>query len=268
MSSACRRACALVLLALCSAAGAAGQRELRVCADPDNLPYSHRDESGFENRIARVLAAELNAALRYAWLPQGRGYVRKTLNAGACDLIIGVPAAYEPVLTTSPYYRSTYVFVYRAGDAHAYRSFDDPQLRRVRVGVQLVGDDLAATPPGHALAQRGIVDNVVGYPVYGERTQAERMVAAVARRELDVALLWGPQAGYYAARSQPPLAWSRAAAPPGLPAVPFEFSMAAGVRKSDTALRDELDAAIARRHDDIDAILREYGVPRAENLQP
>jgi mxaJ protein len=240
-----------------------GARELRVCADPDNLPYSRDDGTGFENRIAELIARDLGARVTYAWFPQGRGFVRKTLNAGACDVIVGVPSAFDLVRTTAPYYRSGYVFVFRP-DAAAYRSFEDPRLRNVRVGVQLVADDLATTPPGHALAAQGIVDNVIGYPVYGERPQAERMIAAVATGQIDVALVWGPQAAYYAARRNEPLALSLAQAPNELRDVPFEFDMSMGVRKADAALARELDAALARRRGDIETILKEFGVPRAE----
>jgi mxaJ protein len=134
----------------------------------------------------------------------------------------------------------------------------------VRVGVQLVADDLATTPPGHALAAQGIVDNVIGYPVYGERPQAERMIAAVATGQIDVALVWGPQAAYYAAQRNEPLALSLAQAPNELRDVPFEFDMSMGVRKADAALARELDAALARRRGDIETILKEFGVPRAE----
>src|SRR4051812_28900975 len=152
-----RRAVAgLLALTLCGASGAA-ERQLRVCADPDNLPYSRSDGSGFENRIAQTIAQALGATVSYAWLPQGRGLVRKTLNADLCDVLIGVPSEYDPVRTTAPYYRSSYVFVFRKGEGAPYADFEDARLKTVRVGVQLVGDDLATTPPGHALAARGIV---------------------------------------------------------------------------------------------------------------
>src|SRR5688572_26909148 len=143
-------------------AAAAAQRELRVCADPRNLPYSSEDGVGFELRVVELAAREIGARATPVWLPQGRGYVRKTLNAGLCDVIAGVPTDFDPVRTTAPYYRSSYVFVSRADDV--YSSFDDPRLRSAKVGVQLLGED--ATPPGHALAALGIVDNVRGYPIY------------------------------------------------------------------------------------------------------
>ena len=260
MSSACRSA---FLLGLLWVACALQARELRVCADPDNLPLSHADGSGFENRIARLVAEEMGAELRYEWLPQRRGFVRKTLGEGLCDVFIGVPKDFERVMTTRPYYRSAYVFV--AGPkARGVETFDDPRLRSLTIGVQLVGNDLAATPPGHALALNGNLDNVRGFTVFGQGPAPQRMVAALARRELDAALIWGPQAAYFAKRSAIPLEVRLARPPAGLADMPFEFDMAMGVRRGERELRDELDAIIERRRADIDAILAEYRVPRTD----
>jgi mxaJ protein len=254
---------AILVVALCCAATAsAASRELRVCADPDNLPYSHRDETGFENRIARVIADELHAELSYTWVPLQRGFVRKTLNAGLCDVLIGVPSGFDPVLTTAAYYRSAYVFVHRS-DRPAPESFADPALQRARIGVPLVGDDGAATPPGHAVISLGMTHNVAGYTAYGDAPQAQRMVAAVASGELDLAIVWGPQAAYYARMQPTPLKLAYIPPPDGLP-VPFEFSMAMAVRKRDGARRAELDAVIQRRRKDLDSILQSYGVPRTD----
>jgi mxaJ protein len=262
MSFACRSALAAILLA----ALAAQARELRICADPDNLPLSHEDESGFENRIARVIADELGAELRYTWLRQIRGYVRKTMGEGLCDVFVGVPKDFERVLTTRPYYRSSYVFV-DGPKARGLQSFDDARIRQLRIGVQLVGDDLAATPAGHALAAAGCVDNVRGFPVFGEGPASARMVQAVATGALDTALVWGPQAGHFVARAQGPVQLRVAQPPPALQKVPFEFDIAMGVRRGNTALRDELDAVIERRRADIDAILAAYAVPRTDVQQ-
>lgn len=267
MSLRCRDVLALFLLgalALGVPAASGADRVLRVCADPDNLPYSHRDGTGFENRIAQLVARELDAKLDYTWMPQWRGFVRKTLNAGLCDVLIGVPSDFELVRTTEPYYRSSYVFVYRRDSGSGFERFDDPRLALARIGVQLIGNDLAATPPGHALAQRGLTDNVVGYTIFGERPQVERMIDALARGDLDVALAWGPPAAYYARRQAVPLGLSIATAPRDLAGLPFEFSMSMGVRKSDKALHDALDAVVSKRRADIGAILAEYGVPQVD----
>ena len=263
------RLLALVLVAMAFAllfgSPAADAREaLRVCADPDNLPYSRRDGSGFENHIAELLADELHRELRYTWQPQRRGLVRKTLDARQCDLLLGVPAGLERVTASAPYYRSSYVLVTRLDDPDPLAGFDDPRLRRLRIGVQLVGDDLAATPPGHALALRGAVDHVVGFTVDGEGTAAERMIAALAHGELDAALVWGPQAGWFAARVAVPMRVAPLAPPAELAAVPFDYAIALGVRgdAEGEALRRELDEALARRRPEVEAILARYEVPR------
>jgi mxaJ protein len=221
------------LAAACVPAAAQEPRTLRVCADPDNMPYSHADGGGFENRIATLLAEELHATLQYDWWPQRRGYVRKTLGADMCDVFIGVPADFDRVATTRPYYRSSFVFVSRRGEPAP--KFGTPQITSRRIGVQLVGNDMAATPPGHALTQAGAT----------------------------AALVWGPQAGYFARRAAVPLSVQLAAAPSGV-GVPFEFSIAMGVKRGNQALRDELDAFLVHRRADIDAILASYQVPRTD----
>jgi quinoprotein dehydrogenase-associated probable ABC transporter substrate-binding protein len=234
---------------------------LRVCADPANLPYSQRDESGFENRIARLVADDLGMPLRWFWQEQTRGFVRKTMGAGECDLFIGVPAGFDRVLRTRPYYRSTYVAVTRRGSP-PFAGFEPDQLRARRFGVQLIGNDLAASPPGAALAQHGAVENVTGFLIYGDGPAGKRMVDAVAGGSIDVALVWGPQAGWFARRAAVPLEVAPVQAPDGL-AMPFDYAIAMGVRKGDTALRDRLDEVLARRRADIEAILDDYAVPRA-----
>jgi quinoprotein dehydrogenase-associated probable ABC transporter substrate-binding protein len=266
MSSRCLDALAAALLLAAAGAHAAGsERVLRVCADPDNLPYSRQDLSGFENRIAAIMADELHATLRYDWLPLRRGFVRKTMGQGRCDVFIGVPAGFERVLTTRPYYRSSYVFVWRRGE-DAPHSFSDPRIAERRVGVQLIGNDLAATPPGYALARAGATSNVVGYTIYGAGPAAQRMVDALAARDIDSAVLWGPQAGYFATHAQTPMAMAVARPPAGL-AAPFDFAIAMGVAKGKDALRDELDAALQRRRADIDTVLAAYAVPRTDTGQ-
>ena len=237
-------------------------RELRVCADPNNLPYSARDGSGFENRIASVLAEELRADLRYVWAPQWRGFLRKTLNAGLCDLVVGVPVGLERVRTTRPYYTSTYVFVQR-GDAVPIASFADPALRSVRIGVHLIGDDGANTPPVEELAKRGIVAGVHGYMVYGDIAEPfplAPIIAAVGNGDIDVAIVWGPSAAFFAARQQPVLRATPVADHDT--AVPMAFAFAMGVRQGDDGLAAEVDRAIAARRSEIDAILDAYHVPR------
>ena len=258
----------LVLVALAGASVAAGQFRgaLRVCADPNNLPFSNRRREGFENRIAAVLADELHARLEYTWAPQWRGFIRKTIDAGRCDVIMGLPAASDRVLTTRPYYVSTYVFLSRRDRGLRIRSLDDPALRQLRIGIHFVGDDYANPPPAHALGRRGIVNNVVGYSLYGDYSKPNppaELVHAAARGEVDVAIVWGPFAGYFGARERVPMTLTPvtpAVDPPGLR---FAFPIAVGVRRDDPALRARLEAALQRRHTEVERILRAYRVPLA-----
>jgi mxaJ protein len=253
----------LVAIAALLAASPAAARELRVCADPNNLPFSNAREEGFENRIAHIIAAELGAELRFVWWAQRRGSLRETLNAGLCDLVPGVASSVEMLATTRPYYRSAYVAVTRAGEP-AIASFDDPRLARARVAVQLIGDDGSNSPPAHSLARRGIVANVRGYPVYGDYASAapqSPIVDAVARNEVDVAFVWGPTAGWFARRE--PVALTLTPVEPLIdgPAWPMLFDISMGVRRSEPELRRQVDAALVKRAAEIRAVLRDYGVP-------
>lgn len=238
---------------------------LRVCADPNNLPFSNRKLEGFENKIAALIARELNTTIEYTWWAQRRGFIRNTLKAGICDVVIGVPSSFELALTTAPYYRSTYAFVYRKDRGLNVRSFDDPVLRNIRVGVQMIGDDFANAPPAHALANRRIVENVKGYSVYGDYSQANppaRIIEAVAKGEVDVAIVWGPLAGYFAKRQRTPLEVVPVSPEIDLPYLPFVYDISIGVRRGDNAFRDQLDEIINRKRPEIESILDEYGVPR------
>jgi mxaJ protein len=238
-------------------------RVLRVCLDPNDLPFSARGLQGFDVRVATIVASDLGARLEPVWIPLRRGLVRNTLAAGRCDALMGVPAAWERVLATRPYYRSSYVFVSRAGAGAPFRSLDDPRLRTARVGVELVGGDAGNPPAAHALAARGIVDNVVGFMVYGDTRDAVpggAIVRAVEEGRIDVAIVWGPRAGY-AARRAPRLVVAPVSPARDGPR-PFAFDVAIGVRRGDVALRDALDAAIARQRPAIDGALAAYGVPR------
>jgi mxaJ protein len=260
----CSRCLEALWLALAMAiALPAAAEPLRVCADPDNFPQSRADVSGFENRIAAIVADELQRPLEYTWTPQLRAFVRKSVGERRCDVWIGVPADLERLLTTAPYYRSTYVFVTPADDAAPLHSFDDARLPRLRIGVQLIGPESAASPPAHALARHGAIDHVVGYTIGGEAPAAARIAQALGEGRLDAAVVWGPQVGWYAQRSARPLI-VRAARPPRGFALPFEFDIAMGVRPGDTALRDALQRAIDRRRGAIDAVLAEYAVPRTD----
>jgi quinoprotein dehydrogenase-associated probable ABC transporter substrate-binding protein len=247
------------------AAAAEPRRVLRISADPNNLPFTNEKREGFENKIAELLAKELDADIEYIWRAQRRGFFRQALKEGECDLVLGVPARFDRALTTKPYYRSTYCFVSRADRKLDVRDFDDARLKELQVGVQLVGDDGTNTPPAHALAARGIVDNVVGFTLYGdyeEQNPPARVVDAVAGGEVDTAIVWGPLAGYFAKQYKPPLVVTPVVPSDADKPLRFAFDIALGVRKGDTALRDALDVALERHAKEIDAILDDYGVPR------
>ena len=244
--------------------GGASPRELRVCADPNNLPFSNSKGEGFENRIVSLLAKDLHAKVTYTWWAQRRGNVRNTLNAGVCDLIPGVGSSVDMLGTTRPYYRSTYVAVTRADRHLDIASFDDPRLKSLRIGVQLVGDDGANTPPAHALTRCGITQNVRGFMVYGDyddpAPQAP-ILKAVAKGEIDVAFVWGPVAGYFAARQTPRLKVTPLAAAFDGPQLPLAYDVSMGVRRNDRALREEVEGALERHAGEVKAILESYHVP-------
>jgi quinoprotein dehydrogenase-associated probable ABC transporter substrate-binding protein len=234
-------------------------RDLRVCADPDNLPFSNTKQQGFENQIAELVARDLHANLVYQWQRMGRGFVRDYLNAGECDALIGIPANFKPVLTTSPYYRSTYVFVTRKDGKLKPASLDDPALHELKIGVQVLEEDY--TPPATALARRHLQDQIVGFDTTGE--DADSIIRAVVDRKVGTAIVWGPLAGFFA-KKYPGLQLTPVEPEVDPPALPFTFAIAMGVRKGNTTLRDELESVIEKRQTEINAILDRYGIPRLE----
>lgn len=239
-------------------------RVLRVCADPNNMPFSDSAGHGFENRIARLVAHDLHEPVHYTWWAQRRGFVRNTLSADRCDVVIGIIAGDDQLATTKPYYSSTYVFVTRRSSGLHVASMDDPRLHHVRIGIHVIGDDYNSLPPGVALAGRGIVRNVVGYSIYGNYAQASppsTLVSAVAQGKVDVAIAWGPLAGYYAARSRVPLDVTPVSNAMAGHGIPFSYAIAMGVRKGDTTLLGALQRELDRRGAAIRRILRDYGVP-------
>jgi mxaJ protein len=264
---------ALALSVACSSPSSGAPRScrasdvLRVCADPNNMPFSNERGEGFENRIAEMVGRELGVPVAYTWWAQRRGFVRNTLKACDCDLVVGVPAGFEMALTTRPYYRSSYVFVSRADRHLAIHSLDDPRLRTLRIGVEMIGDDFSNSPPAHALTRRRIVENVRGYTVYGDYTKANppsRIVDAVASGEIDVAVAWGPMAAYFAAREPVALDVEPVEPKVDVPFLPLTFEIAMGVRREDGAFKDQLDEILKRLQPEIDRLLDEYRVPRVE----
>ena len=240
---------------------------LRVCADPNNLPFSNDRGEGFENRLAAMLAEDLGMRVEYTWWAQRRGFVRNTLGAGQCDVLMGVPTRFELAETTRPYYRSTYVFVSRRDRDLRIDSLDDQRLKHLRIGVQMIGDDFTNSPPAHALSARGVVHNVIGYSVLGDYSQPNppaRVVEAVAAGDIDVAVVWGPLAGYFAQRQSTPLELSSVTPELDTPFRPFAFDISMAVRRGDAGRHRLLEDFLIRRRAEIDRLLAEYGVPRAD----
>jgi mxaJ protein len=255
------------LVGLATTAAAASDRELRVCADPNNLPFSNSAEAGFENRLAAMVAEHFGLQVSYTWWAQRRGFIRNTLKAGKCDVVMGVPSGYDLVETTKPYYRSSYVFVTRQDQHLDLSSLLDPRLHHLAIGVHLIGDDGNNPPPAQALGEQGIVDNVRGYSIYGDYRQADppaRLIEAVESGSLDVAAAWGPLAGYFAQRSPVPLTVTPIRDYERFAPQQFQFAIAMGVRKGDDALRDRLNAFIDEHRSEITSLLLSYGVPLAD----
>lgn len=240
---------------LVGSAWGAETKELRVCGDPDNLPFSNKKREGFENKIAEVIAKEVGAELTYYWWPHQRGLIRNTLRAGQCDVLISVPQGWEPVLWTRPYYRSGYVIVYPKAKGHKITSLDDPVLKQLKIGVYV------NSPPAETLAEKGIVKNMVGYnPLDYQQDRPGKIIEDLIAGEIDVAVVWGPVAGYYAKK----LNASHLDIVPlqdGDPGNPFSFEFSMGVREGNKALKAQLEEALSKRQAEIQKILEDYGVP-------
>lgn len=244
------------------AAPAQRDSSLRVCADPNNLPFSNRAGEGFENKLAEMLGKWMRKPVEYTWAMQQKQFLQDTLDANKCDVVMALPTQDKAELTTDPYYRSTYALVYRADAPYRLKSLDDPRLRTLEIGVHAIGDDWADLPSGSVLAHRGIVRNVHVYKLfadYGRKNPSADLMEAVAKGEVDVAIAWGPLAGYFATRE--PVKLTVVPITDVHTILPFEFSISMAVRYGDTALRDKLNEFLREKHDAIHALLAEYGVP-------
>jgi quinoprotein dehydrogenase-associated probable ABC transporter substrate-binding protein len=243
----------------------------RVCGDPDNLPFSNDKREGFENKIAELIARDLKKPVEYQWWPHRRGFVRNTLRAKDCDVVIGVPGGFDPVAATKPYYRSTYYIVSRADRRPAVTSIDDPKLKSMKVGVHVIGNDYENTPPAHALGTRGI--RAVGFNAFygaGSGNKPEDIINAVVDSTIDVAVVWGPLAGYYAKQAKVPLTLTPLPDSDATSAtrLPFAYNITMGVRRADKAFRLQLDSILDRRSPEIARILQEYGIPTRPIVAP
>ena len=255
---------AVLALASVCAAHAAPPRVLSICADPNNLPYSNEHGDGFEDRIAVLLASDLHARVQMVWSMERPGFLRRTLLAQRCDVVMGISPGIRGVATTQPYYRSSYVFVTSSRRDLHLSGFDDTVLRTLHVGLHAIGADGENVPPAESMAKRGLGTQVVGYTMYDTAdidSPSGRIIDAVAEGDIDAAAVWGPFAGYFAKRYGRRLNIVPIAHDPALPDMPFAYDVAVGVRKADTALREELDAALHRHQAEIAAILADYGVP-------
>jgi len=246
---------------------AGGKAQFRVCADPGNMPHSNQKQEGFENKIAELVAGALGESTHYTWWGQRRGFIRNTMNAtleeGRCDVVIGVPEGYDLVSPTKPYYRSTYVFVYRKDKGPEVKSLDDPVLKKVKIGVHLLGDDYTNPPPVHELSKRGVVGNLVGFSTfYSADNPPSAIIDAVASGKVDVAIVWGPAAGYFVKQQRVPLVMVPVPSGPG--DLPFEFGISMGVKPGNTALKNQLEKVIDARRAEITKILNDYNVPLVE----
>ncbi len=237
-------------------------KTLRVCADPNNMPLSNEAGQGLENKLAALTAATLGYKLEYTWWSERKSFLRQSLGAGRCDVVMGVPSTLDSVDVTKPYYRSSYVFVSRADRLLHLTSLADPQLARLRIGVHVVGDDLA--PPAFALARRGITQNVVGFSLlgaFGEENPQRKIIDAVERGEVDVAIVWGPLAGYFARQPGSKLD-IQPVSPPVYLGIPFTYEISMAVRKGDGEMETALNNALQSEASAVGKILTEYGVPQ------
>jgi quinoprotein dehydrogenase-associated probable ABC transporter substrate-binding protein len=230
---------------------------LRVCSDPANLPFSNDKGEGFENKIAEMVAVDLKIPVEYTWFPQATGFIRQTLFAKRCDVVMGYAQGDDLVLNTNHYYRSTYALVLRKGsNLDGVDNLEDPRLRGRRIGV------IAGTPPTTAMALLGLIERAKPYPLMVDRrfeSPAERMIEDIQSSDIDAGILWGPIAGYFAPKASGELK-----------VVPFlkdaagqrmAYRITFGVRPLEDEWKRQLNGIIAKRQGDIDAILLQFGVP-------
>src|SRR5271165_3172002 len=234
----------------------ANRSALRVCADPNNLPFSDQKKQGFENKIADVIGAALGTKVEYTWFPQIIGFARNTLQAYRCDLVMGTVAGDEIMQTTNPYYFTTYVMVYRSDKGVAINSMQDPRLARLRLGV------VSATPPSDLLVRHDLMAHAKPYPLTVDtriESPTHRMVQDIVDGTIDIGFLWGPIAGYYQKHEKLPLTLVLLADEPG--AARMKYHIAMGVRANEPEWRRKINTVILKQQPQITAILRDYGVP-------
>jgi quinoprotein dehydrogenase-associated probable ABC transporter substrate-binding protein len=230
---------------------------LRVCADPNNLPFTNEKQEGFENRLAEFFAAKLGKTVSYTYFPMVTGFVRSTLGAQKCDVIMGFPQGDELVQNTNAYYRTVYALIYKPGNGlDGLDTLADPRLKDKRIGI------VAGTPPSAVMAKKGLLAKAKPYPLMIDtryESSSQSMIADLKSGEIDVGALWGPIAGYYAKNSAEPLVVAPLLHEPKGAHMAFRITM--GVRASDQEWKRTLNKLIRENQKEINAILLEYGVP-------
>jgi|SRR5262245_50906592 len=259
----------LALLIPCAAALAQGPagadlsielidpKVLRVCADPHNMPFSNESREGFENKVADLVAKKLDKNLAYTWFPQSVGFIRNTLAAHRCDVIMGFPQGGELAQSTNPYYRTAYALVFRHGNGlDGVEKLTDERLKERRIGI------VAGTPPATYLAMNGLLGKAKGYPLVVDTrvdSAGEAMIKDLAAGEIDVGVLWGPMAGYHARGLGADVAVVPLTKETGGPRLAYRIAM--GVRPADQEWKRQLDRLIRESQAEINGILLSYGVP-------
>jgi mxaJ protein len=233
---------------------------LRICADPDNLPFSNRAAGGFDDRIISLVAHDLHRKVVFVWARPRRGFLREQFNKNACDVLLGVPIGLRGVAVTAPYYTSSYAFVSPAHKRFQIASFTDEHLNGQRIGLQILEEDLS--PPSLPLIRAGHAGQIVGFESFG--AQEGDVVKAVADSRVGVAVVWGPVAGYFARRSPVPLDITLVPRDYTFSGVPFTYGMGFGVHKQDGALLQALNSSIQRLRPKINQILASFAVPTVD----
>jgi quinoprotein dehydrogenase-associated probable ABC transporter substrate-binding protein len=242
--------------ALAARAEAVDRTALRVCADPSNLPFSNNKGEGFENKIAELLAKELGVPVLYTWYPDSTGFIRNTLRARRCDLIVGTISGNDMLQNTNPYYRSAFALVFRRDAGLSLHSLEDEPLKTLKLGA------IAGTPPVTLLAQMGLLDNLRPYQLLVDTRfehPGQDMVHDVAEGVIDVGILWGPIAGYYAGQESVPL--EVVALKTENAAIRLDYRITMGVRYNEPEWKRDINNLIRKNQAEINRILLGYGVP-------
>jgi quinoprotein dehydrogenase-associated probable ABC transporter substrate-binding protein len=229
---------------------------LRVCADPHNMPLSTEQGEGFENKLAELLADRLGKQVAYTWYPQAPGFVRNTLSAHRCDVMMGVPQGDDLVQVTNPYYRTAYALVFKGHDLDGVDTIGDPRLKGKRIGV------VAGTPPGNNMAVNGLMAKAKPYPLVVDTrvdSSSVAMMHDLAAGDIDAGILWGPMAGYQAQRASPAVTVVPLVRETTGPRLVYRIAM--GVRHTDQEWKRLLNRTIQENQPAINKVLLSFGVP-------